>query len=252
MAKFRRQQHSSRGDMHGTIMTLARLASDDPGCVLHDQHQGLDPEQPDFLLVLQLQARQFFLDSTGSMNRYGFNVFLLLTLDEGCAGMPVAMAITERRTSAAVFAFLDAVFAAMPELQPVSFMIDMDEAERGGIEKLARKLGCRIEVRWCLFHIMQKLREKVSGTANAGVRAAIITLFHRLRCAATEQEFQRWAVVVRGYVQHLRQRRPSLGRALHTFFSTLLRVPERWTLEIFRGGRLETPTDHLTNNVVES
>jgi len=53
------------------------------------------------------QGRHFFLDATGSLNRYGFfMMFTVMTVDEAGSGLPVAVAITEKKGAQTMYTFL--------------------------------------------------------------------------------------------------------------------------------------------------
>jgi len=268
--RLQRVQQRNSGDQRATLAALANLALNDPEAVLFHQHQLVSEEggvERDFLLVLQPlrmrqraaqvaglpQGRHFFLDATGSLNRYGFMMFTVMTVDEAGSGLPVAVAITEKKGAQTIYTFLRHVFDANPHYQPLSFMIDMDEAEANAVKQLAQHLQVPIAVRWCWFHVKQCVRDKVPRGTSVE-RASVNLAFHRMRLATSVRELHVEAAVARTLVESLRgpsSRVPDDAvRKLLKLINALLAVPERWTVQIGRQ-RLESPFDHATNNILE-
>jgi hypothetical protein len=136
--------------VHSSLLTLAEHVVADPDCVLHHVLQKVDESgkvakplelvlQPRVMLersrhaAALLQGRHFFLDATGRVTDKGFNMFTLFIMDESGAGMQAAVAVLAKKDTATIQRFLEAVFAVNPEFDPLSIMIDMDEAEAGAI-----------------------------------------------------------------------------------------------------------------------
>jgi hypothetical protein len=262
---FRHRERRSAGDVRSTLAMLIEHTLKDPECVLWHVAQQFDPTtnktKVPFELVLQTplmrkrcrqmaalpQGKHFFLDATGSVTRYGFNMFTLFMLDESGAGMPVAKAVLQRKNKDAIFNFLRAVFWRNVELDPYTIMVDMDEAEANAIMKLNELLGSDIKVRWCWYHIVAKLREKFKGDALQRAGPTILALLRRVRRAVTDGEQRAWYNLLIDYV---RGTGVPEAKAVDDFLVTIFAVRQRWSM-VVGNRRSDSPFSPNTNNVLE-
>ncbi len=104
-------------------------------------------------------------DGSHSVNKYGFNLFVLLVKDEAGKGYPVAFMISSTLANAAVQEFVTWCFEATDMQRPPFCMVDDADAEINALVALG------IKPVLCNFHFMQALNRSMSKLATGLVHA---------------------------------------------------------------------------------